>query len=320
MKFTYDYIKENLRIYNEAKSLLPIITQYENDEVSYSSMRSLRLDTFADFANFLKSERKNGFELIQAVSFKELKEVISDKTHNTRFKKLFKNISQKTFINLLTDDGEKYDRYLNGRWLSKPGYDHRGRRKYGRRSNESAEGLNLCFVMIMNWIISNDIETSEKSSLTFQSFGSQDVYNGLNNGRFRWYKQVVLKMDNIPMKEIGVTSNLLSSLVDFIEDSEIDFRKLNSDFVIDSISTKIKNLMSISEGTNLTSLVDKKSDYGTQVLTKGKNYTVVSSTINYGFIRVSIIDDSDRLNYYEYKLFEDISLQRDLLLSQLGII
>lgn len=71
MKFTYNFIKENLRIYNEAKSLLPIISQYENDEVSYNAMRSLKLELFADFYNFLKSERSNGFELIQAISFKE---------------------------------------------------------------------------------------------------------------------------------------------------------------------------------------------------------------------------------------------------------
>jgi hypothetical protein len=56
------------------------------------------------------------------------------------------------------------------------------------------------------------------------------------------------------------------------------------------------------------------------LLTKGKNYTVINSTINYGFIKVYIQDDFSIGSYYDYKLFEDISLQRDMLLQQLGIL
>ena len=316
MDFDYENIKENLRIYNQAKSLLPIISQYENGEVSYSSMRSLRLYLFANFSDFIKIETERGLSPIQALSFTELKKLISEKTQNPRYKKLFKNITQKGFILLLTQDLEKFDRYLNGRWVSKPGYSPRGRKSWGRRHGDKAEGLNLCFVAIINWIISNGIQTTEKTSEHFSSFGQQETYKT----RIRWYQGVYLKIDNIPLREIGVTSNLLNSLVDFIQDSEIDFRKLNSDFVIDVLSNKIKKLMSVDSGTTLTSLVDLKSDYGHVVLTKGKNYVVESSNINYGFMRVSVLDDHGRVNYYEYKLFEDVSLQRELLLSSLGII
>lgn len=316
MKFTYDFIKENLRIYNEAKSLLPIISQYENEEVSYNAMRSLKLELFADFYNFLKSEKSNGFELIQAISFKELKEVIINKTKSDRFKTLIKNISQKAFTKLLTEDAEKFDRYLNGRWISKPGYNSRGRRTYGKRSNESIEGLNFGFTPLINWIISNEIETIENDTKTFQSFSSQDVYSH----KIKWYKYSILKIDTLPMKEIGVTSNLLNSLVNFIQESEIDFRKLNSDFIVETIQNKVRKLMNVPTGTTIVSLVDLKNDYGRQVLTKGKNYTVINSTINYGFIKVYIQDDVSIGSYYDYKLFEDISLQRDMLLQQLGIL
>lgn len=316
MKFTYDFIKENLRIYNEAKSLLPIISQYENEEVSYNAMRSLKLELFADFYNFLKSERSNGFELIQAISFKELKEVIINKTKSERFKTLIRNMSQKTFTKLLTEDAEKFDRYLNGRWISKPGYNSRGRRTYGKRSNESIEGLNFGFTPLINWVISNEIETIENDTKTFQSFSSQDVYSH----KIKWYKYSILKIDTLPMKEIGVTSNLLNSLVNFIQESEIDFRKLNSDFIVETIQNKVRKLMNVPTGTTIVSLVDLKNDYGRQVLTKGKNYTVINSTINYGFIKVYIQDDVSIGSYYDYKLFEDISLQRDMLLQQLGIL
>jgi hypothetical protein len=316
MKFNYDFIKENIRVYNEAKSLLPIISQYENDEVSYNAMRSLKLEAFADFCNFLKSEKSNGFELIKAISFKELKEIIINKTKNERFKTLIKNISQKNFTKLLTEDAEKFDRYLNGRWISKPGYNNRGRRSYGKRSNENIEGLKFGFLPLLNWVISNEIETVETNSQLFQSFSSQDVYSQ----RFKWYKNVVLKIDTLPMREIDITSNLLNSLVNFIQESEIDFRKLNSDFIVETIQNKVKKLMDVPNGTTIVSLVDLKSDYGRQLLTKGKNYTVISSLINYGFIKVSLRDDTDMVSYHDYKLFEDVSLQRDMLLRQLGIL
>jgi hypothetical protein len=321
MKFNYDCIKENLRIYNEAKSIFPIIEQYEKDEVSYSSMRSLKLESFADFYNFLKFEKSKGFEIIQAVSFKELKQIISDNTRSERFKKFFENIKLNTFEKLLTEDAEKFDRYLNGRWKTKPGYTRIGNRTYGRRSNEKAEGLNIAFVPLMNWIISNDIDITDTKPVqfgisTWQTFNNQDVYSI----KMKWFVGVLLSLENIPKREIDITSKLLNSLVDFIQDSDIDFRKLNSDFIVETLSNKIKNLMTIPQGTTLVSLVDKDNDYGRQILTKNKNYVVESSSINCGFIRVMVKDDLNYNNYFDYKLFEDISLQRDMLLSQLGII
>jgi len=316
MKFTYEFIKENLRIYNEAKQVLPIISQYENGEVSQSAMRTLNLGLFAEFYNFLASERLKGFELIQAVSFKELKSEITDKTKNIRFKKLFSNISSVKFKKLLTDDTEKFDRYLNGRWISKPGHNSRGRRTYGRRSSEVTEGLNQAFVPMINWIICNEIELPDFYKTTHQSFSNQDVYSN----KIKWYKSAILTFDNVPKKEIDVTSKLLNSLVDFIEDTDVDFRKLNSDYIIETIQIKIRGLMSVPAETTLVSLVDKKSDYGTRQLTIGKNYTVESSSIVQGFVKVIVVDDSGIRNQYDYKLFEDFSLKREMLLSQLGII
>ena len=49
MKFTYDFIKENLRIYNQSKEMLPVISQYEQGLISQNSMRSLGLELFSQF-------------------------------------------------------------------------------------------------------------------------------------------------------------------------------------------------------------------------------------------------------------------------------
>lgn len=314
MKFTYDFIKENIRVYNEAKSILPIISQYESGEVNFNSMRLLKLEKFAEFYNFIKSEKANGFQPIKAISFKELKSIIVDKTSNERFKKILNNLSQKNFIKLLTEDIEKFDRYLNGRWLVKPNYSKR--RGFGKRSSERAEGLSICFVAIINWMISNEIQTSDVIAYHYKNFQSQDLYFS----RIKWYLGSNLSIDNVPKREVDVTSKLLCSLVDFIDESKLDFRKLNSDFIVESLSSKIKSLMQVPSGTSVVSLVDLKNNYSQQILTKDKTYVVLGHSINNGFLRVLIKDDSNFTNYHDYKLFEDLSLQRDLLLSQLGII
>lgn len=309
MKFTYEFIKENLRIYNLVKEQLPIISQFESGEISYNAMRSVGLDKFADFFQFFKEK-----ELIRAISYKELKEVLVENTTNDRFKSYLKNRTQKQFIKLLTEDGQTFDRLLNGRWITKPSYGYRMKR--GRRANLKIDALHKHFDKLINFIISNDIDTYKTTeSLVYSSFESQVLYQF----QIKWYTSVILDIDVIPTKEIRVTTKLLSSLVDLLVDSKIDFRKLNSDFIIDNVHTKIRDLMKVSEGTQIKAVKNIIRN-GYSFLTKDKFYTVESSMVSSGFLKVLIVDDSVNRNYYEYKYFDDVSIQRDLLLSQLGII
>ena len=309
MKFTYEFIKENLRIYNLAKEQLPLISKLESGEITYNAMRTLGLDKFADFFQFCKEK-----ELIRAITYKELKDFLVENTTNDRFKTYLKNRTQKQFIKLLTEDGQTFDRLLNGRWITKPSYGYRMKR--GRRANLKIDALNKHFDKLINFIISNDIDTYKTTdSLIYSSFESQDMYQS----QIKWYTSVILNIDVIPTKEIEVTTSLLNSLVDLLVDSKIDFRKLNSDFIIDNIQTKIRNLMTAPEGSQIKSTQTVVRN-GNSFLTKDKFYRVESSLVSQGFLKVLIVDDSGLRNYYEYKYFEDISIQRDLLLSQLGII
>lgn len=317
MKFSYDFIKENIRIYNEAKQILPIISEYEKSQVSYNVMRNIGLEKFALFYQFLSHLESNGFSPIQAISYKELKSILIDKTSNERFKTYLKNRTLNSFKKLIEEDSQTFDRLLNGRWLSKPGYYGRnGRKRWGRRSNEHVEGFNEAFIPLLNWIISNDINTCDlQDGDTYKRFSQQDKFYQ----KIRWYQSVELSLDSVPKNEIKVTHNLLISLVDFIQSSNIDFRKLNSDFVIDTLQNKIRCLMEIEKGTSIVSIVDIKSAAGSQKLTSGKSYLVENSNISNGFLRVMVVDDSGIRNWYDYSQFEDKSIQRDLLLSQLGI-
>ena len=313
MKFTYDFIKENLKIYNQAKEMLPVISQYEQGLISQNSMRSLGLELFSQFYEFTKSQKNMGFELIQAISYKELKEVIAKNTTVDRFKTYITRRTQPQFKKLISEDSETFDRLLNGRWISKPTY-----RRRGRRSNEVVSGLKS-FVPLINWIISNDIQTCDLEANHFQSFKNQTVYQY----QLRWYTGIYLDVEKLPKREIDITFNLLNSFVDFLTETQTDFRKLNCDFIVENISSKLKSLMKIPTGTTIKSLVDL-NNAGAYVgpyseLTKDKTYTVEDSSINGGYIRVCISNDRGVRTYYNYSLFEDVSIHRDLLLQQLGI-
>ena len=313
MKFTYDFIKENLRIYNQAKEMLPVISQYEQGLISQNSMRSLGLELFSQFYDFTKSQKNMGFELIQAISYKELKEVIAKNTTVDRFKTYITRRTQPQFKKLISEDSETFDRLLNGRWISKPTY-----RRRCRRSNEVVSGLKS-FVPLINWIISNDIQTCDLEANHFQSFKNQTVYQY----QLRWYTGIHLDVEKLPKREIDITFNLLNSFVDFLTETQTDFRKLNCDFIVENISSKLKSLMKIPTGTTIKSLVDLNNTNAYtgpySELTKDKTYTVEDSSITGGYIRVWISNDRGVRTYYNYSLFEDVSIHRDLLLQQLGI-
>ena len=313
MKFTYDFIKENLKIYNQAKEMLPVISQYEQGLISQNSMRSLGLEIFSQFYDFTKSQKNMGFELIQAISYKELKEVIAKNTTVDRFKTYITRRTQPQFKKLISEDSETFDRLLNGRWISKPTY-----RRRGRRSNEVVSGLKS-FVPLINLIISNDIQTCDLEANHFQSFKNQTVYQY----QLRWYTGIHLDVEKLPKREIDITFNLLNSFVDFLTETQTDFRKLNCDFIVENISSKLKSLMKIPTGTTIKSLVDLNNTNAYtgpySELTKDKTYTVEDSSITGGYIRVWISNDRGVRTYYNYSLFEDVSIHRDLLLQQLGI-
>lgn len=315
MKFSYDIIKYNLGIYNEAKSLFPIILEFENGNVSQNSMRNIGLERFADFRLFLNDIESKNFELIQALSFKELKEILIKNTDNKRFKTWLANKTEKSFKKLIQEDSRTFDRLLNGRWLSKPSYGQR--RRWGRRSPECIEGFNRCLIPILNWGISNDIDFCDDFvNDIYNSFSSQEKYSS----RIKWFTRTRLSLSLIPEKEIEVTHTLMRSIVEFIDKSDIDFRKLNSDFIIDSFSTKVKSLMSIPSGTSIRAKEEIKTLSGLSKITPGKDYLVESSSISSGFLKVMLIDDSGLREWYQYRYFEDKSIERDLLLTQLGII
>lgn len=317
MKFNYEIIKKNLEIYNEAKSILPILSEYERGEINQYSIRNIGLKDFAEFSDFLKILSNKGFTPVMNCNWRQLKPLLIEHTRTPRLKKLIGNKTQNQF-NTILKDGETFDRFLNGRWVTKPGYNRRGSRTYGRRSNECIESFSDCIVPIINYLIQTDGEVYDNSgSVIFDSFLNQNrLYNTL-----RWYTDKVLDLSVVPKREIDVTRKLLNSFVQIMEETKIDFRKLNSDYISAAISEKIRNSMIVPNGTMLKCI---KSHQYTQIgqplqfsIEENKSYEVKSSNISNGFVRVLVRTESGRDDWFDYSNFEDMAFHRDDLLSQL---
>ena len=313
MKINYDLIKSNLETYKEAKSILPVIGEYEREEVSSSVMRNLGLGKFAEFREFLKQSEKSGFNPIEESTWRKLKLQISTNTKLDRLKKFVMNRTQKQFNELLNNN-EDFDRLLNGRWIRKPGHTPRGRKTYGKRSDVRIGGLEYCAIPLVNYIILNDIEVFE-SDPNIYSFITQDRLMSVT----KWYTFEKLDFDKVPKREIEVTKKLLDNFINTIEESHIDPRKLNLDYIISTISDKIRKSMIVPNGTIIKCLRGVNNDYHKQVLTKDVSYSVRGSYIQSGYLKVSITNDLGSNDYYDYANFEDMAIHReDLLRSLLG--
>lgn len=316
MKLNYELIKKNLATYAEAKEIFPIISEYEQGQVSYATMSKLGLGDFASFGNFVTNCFKAGFNpVMKGITWRRLKPMLVEQTLNERFKKFIFNRTQRQFNEIL-NDGSTFDRYLNGRWISKPGTSRRGRRTSGRRSHEHIESFKSCIIPMINYIIENNIEVYDgqddrKDHYTF--FKHQSVITS----SICWYIDKELDFSDVPKREIDVTRKLLSSLAQIVDDSKIDFRKLNSDYIISSISEKITKLMKVPEGTRLKALNDYNDNYGQKSLTKDQYYEVRSTSTSNGYVTVLVYGDNSRSSWFQYSCFEDVQSHRDDLLNSL---
>jgi hypothetical protein len=306
MKITYDIIHKNLTTYSTAKEIFPAIEQFEKNEIDYSAMHSLGLAKFADFSMFLKFCHLHEFEPISSTkSFRTLKPIIVELTTTERFKTFIKNRTQKKFDSIF-NDSDLFDRLLNGPWKSRPQMRRNGRMGYGTRKNERVEGFKTAIVPIINYIILNELEVN-KSLIEQDSISNQT----------KWYVGEVLSFDKVPQKEIELTNKLLQTFSEVVEKERVDFRKLNINYVMSAISTKIKNAMKIPNGTMLKCIKELLATNQDKLLEEGKLYEVFGTYERNGFLTVYVKNEQGGSSYYEYSYFEDVSMKRDDLLSML---
>ena len=308
-----ELIKENLEIYNKVKSEISLISEYERNEVSSYSLNQFGAGDFAEFYESFLVNKGNNFQVIDpGMNWRKLKPILIQQTTDAKLKKYISRRTETQFISWLTTDPATFDKLLNGKWIRKP---KQGRRRwlYGSRGDTVMDSLKTCRLPIINYIINKGIDANSTYSETEAGIFAQKEYSHL----IKWFTTKKLDPDQIPIRELDVTKKLLTTFINTLGESNIDFRKLNIDYITGTISERIKSNMKVPEGTMLKALVDLKDSAGKQVITKDRVYKVDSSTITSGFVRVYLADDSTWKRHYDYKYFEDMSLHREDILKQL---
>ena len=310
MIVNYKVIKNNIAIYEKAREEFDVLKKYENGEITRNDLGLFNLSEFGEFYDFMTHEKQTtGCDLVMFITFKELKKKIADSTKNQRFKSLILNMSKPKFIKMISSEPEKFDRLNNGRWISKPKNIRRGLSR-GRRDDAKVDGFEINFVALLNWVIINNIDVFETGDITYNKFLNQSY-------KTKWYVKS-LSYDNVPKEELDITNKLISNLLTIVDDSKLNFRKLNSDFITSALASKIKSIMLIPDGTKIKCCKDEFTTYGNRkYLTKGNYYEVKHSYISNGFLKVRVIDDMGMSMTCGFDLFEDIQLKRSNILDQL---
>lgn len=293
IKITYDIIQENLRIFEEAKSKFPIIQKYIDGEVTSNALSSVGLHQFGRFHDYLKQNNSLGFDpIINGMTWRKLKPILLANTAIDRFRTYLKNRTQNEFTDILKNI-DVYERLSKGRWIRKP-----SRRSSGRRSGEKIVALTSCHIPVINYIIHNEVEV-------------EDCIIGLE-----WFLTTKLSLGNTQAREMEVTENLLKSFASVVEESKVDFKKLNLDYISNFIGEKLKKLMSIEKGSVVKCIKELSGVYGTH-LTEGKSYVVESSHVRNGYLYLQLVDDKGSMNHYSFSHFEDMSYHRNSILDSL---
>lgn len=298
MKITYDIIKENLREFENAKVKFPVLQKYLDGEASESAMRTLGLNSFITFNNFLtRCKESNQSPIIEGLTWKKLKPILIENTNVDRFKTYLKNRTENKFKEILLDE-EVFSRLANGRWLRKP-----SRRSSGRRGGEKISSFSSHHISILNYAIKNELDVCKTI---------------VENQNTHWYLNK-LSLDDTFSREMVESDKILQKVSEFIDSTGTDFKKLNIDYLQQFFIEKFRKLVSIKESSTLKCIKTIYSaSYPDQVILKeGKTYTVISSGTKSGYLYVWVVNDRGRQDSYPFSYFEDISFQRNSILDDL---
>lgn len=291
MIYNYDIISKNIEIFNKAVDEISMLKSFIDGKVSIYSLSKLNLDRFGNFYTFLVE--CNHMPVLDNITWKKLKVQIIETTTTERFKTFIKNRTEKKFISDITNQKD-FDRLLNGRIISM------SKRGNTRRGGERIEGLQKNSIELINYVIQKEINCD-----------LSDIK------KIKWFT-TLLDINSVAKREAHISDTISKSVLSFLENEKIDFRKINTDFVINTISDKLKEMMIIPVGTMIKSLEDLAGNYNdVKYLTKDKMYEVESSSVYNGFLQVYITDDNNYRRQLPYLHFEDMRILREDILENL---
>lgn len=280
MKLNLDIAKHNLNLLQEVKKEYPILQDYEDGKVRKDTVNNVGLDQFVTLIDCLSAFKNNGLSAIYD-------EPIKYKQIKLKFSELNRvERSRKIFQN-------KTQNQFNEIWNN---YNLHKRYKNSRNDCYSP-GLDVCEPMIFNYLVQNQIEVNSEYMFFYRNL---------------WFEK--LNKPKYYARELKMTQDFISSFLDYAKSANLDLRKCNVKSLTTELHHKLKEMTQIESGLQVRCISE------THEFTVEKLYTVLDSRINYiGFLEIQLRNDEGHNRYVPYSNFEEVSRQRDDILSLLGI-
>jgi len=296
MKITSEVISRNLNRLESAQREFPSLSEYQKLTEGFAPLdwdrhRSIRgecisygLLPYVDFIDFIVESKLKGQEVFykKKIKNKEFQEILVKNAKDDNAKKSFNSKTKRSFETLINSK----------RWETLTGNSSSRRKSYSNNLKDSD-------AIIANFVIQNEIEVG---------------------GEFLWrlnrhYLQLIPSPDLTIKNEIKRTKEIIDFIIDKLSESGTDFRKVNHDHLTKTLSLELKNrMLTIDPGEKIKCIEISPETTG---LTIDKFYNVISKTIDYGILKVTVFNDNERNQSYNYRLFEKVSILRNSALDEL---
>lgn len=296
MKITSEVISRNLNRLESAQREFPSLSEYQKLTEGFAPLdwdrhRYIRgecisygLLPYVDFIDFIAESKFKGQEVFykKKIKNKEFQEILVKNAKDDNAKKSFNSKTKRSFETLINSK----------RWETLTGNSSSRRKSYSNNLKDSD-------AIIANFVIQNEIEVG---------------------GEFLWrlnrhYLQLIPSPDLTIKNEIKRTKEIIDFIIDKLSESGTDFRKVNHDHLTKTLSLELKNrMLTIDPGEKIKCIEISPETTG---LTIDKFYNVISKTIDYGILKVTVFNDNERNQSYNYRLFEKVSILRNSALDEL---
>lgn len=279
MKLTLECIEHNIKTLDEVKQEFPILQDYVDGKISRKTIQNVGLDEFIRFIDYQKSLESKNMTLIY-------KKRISYRKLKEKICESTSNVKSKSIFSKKTK--KSFDEIWNNNKLYQ---------RYNNYKNASyCSGLEASSSIIWNYLVQNDVEVDTVSKLKCEYY-----YNKLSKPKYY-------------ARELKMTQEFIDKFFLYVKDSNFDIRKCNVRALTSELQSKLENITNIEEGL-LVRCISPMSGFKEDNL-----YTVQGSRLNYyGFLEIKLTNEQGMTSFYPYSNFEEISRQRDDILSSLGI-
>lgn len=279
MKINLECISHNIQLLEEVKIEYPILQDYIDNKVQRKTVQNVGLDGFVGFIDYIRIIESRNMSLIY-------KDKIKYKSVKDKICELTQSVKPKNIFS------KKSKKDFNEIWNN-----NKILQRYNRPRNVSyCVGLESASPIIWNYLVQNDIEVSSIYNLKAEYY-----YNKLSKPTYY-------------ARDLKITQDFIDKFINYAKDSNLDIRKCNVRALVSELQSKLEVLANIETGLMVKCISDIKG------FTTDNLYVVQDSRLNYlGYLEIKLTSDSNVTTFYPYSNFEEVSRQRDDILSSLGI-